>query len=144
MCQLHYTIQCVPQAFVPQIRERLCANLPQAMVKIAKNLRCTPKVWKPRHLQCQIEVFVPNSAAKTMTKQVPMKASIDLTYEIFGSALFVEDMSVVIVSTYAKETNSKLISCSIQGVPTVFIPIACNATYRCDSQADPGWCSLSV
>lgn len=34
-----------------------------------------------------------------MTKHVPRYTSIDLTYEIFGSAAFVEDMSVVIVST---------------------------------------------
>ncbi len=34
-----------------------------------------------------------------MTKQVPRKTSIDLMYDIFGSAALVEDMSVVMVST---------------------------------------------
>lgn len=34
-----------------------------------------------------------------MTKQVPRYTSIDLTYDIFGSAAFVDDIKVVIVST---------------------------------------------
>lgn len=34
-----------------------------------------------------------------MTKHVPKYTSMDLTYEIFGSAALVEDMSVVMVST---------------------------------------------
>lgn len=34
-----------------------------------------------------------------MTKQVPKYTSMDLTYEILGSAALVEDMSVVMVST---------------------------------------------
>lgn len=34
-----------------------------------------------------------------MTKQVPRYTSIDLTYDILGRAAFVEDMSVVMVST---------------------------------------------
>lgn len=37
--------------------------------------------------------------ANTMTKQVPRYTSIDLTYEIFGKAAFVEDIRVVIVRT---------------------------------------------
>ena len=35
-----------------------------------------------------------------MTKQVPRKTSIDLTYEILGRALFVELIKVVIVKTF--------------------------------------------
>lgn len=34
-----------------------------------------------------------------MTKQVPRKMSMDLTYEILGKAALVDDMSVVMVST---------------------------------------------
>lgn len=34
-----------------------------------------------------------------MTKQVPKYTSMDFTYEIFGRAAFVDDMSVVIVNT---------------------------------------------
>lgn len=34
-----------------------------------------------------------------MTKHVPRYTSIDLTYEIFGNAALVDDMSVVIVNT---------------------------------------------
>ena len=36
---------------------------------------------------------------KTITKHVPKKTSIDLMYDILGSWLLVDDMSVVIVST---------------------------------------------
>lgn len=42
---------------------------------------------------------LPSRLAKTITKHVPKYTSIDLTYEIFGSAALVEDMSVVIVNT---------------------------------------------
>lgn len=40
-----------------------------------------------------------NSEANTITKHVPKYTSIDFTYDIFGSAAFVDDMSVVMVNT---------------------------------------------
>lgn len=42
---------------------------------------------------------IPNKLANTITKHVPRYTSIDLTYDILGNAAFVEDISVVIVST---------------------------------------------
>lgn len=42
---------------------------------------------------------LPNRLANTMTKHVPRYTSIDLTYEIFGNAALVDDISVVIVNT---------------------------------------------
>lgn len=48
---------------------------------------------------CFVNVFLPNKLAKTITKHVPRYTSMDLTYEIFGRAALVDDISVVIVST---------------------------------------------
>lgn len=42
---------------------------------------------------------IPNNDAKTMKKHAPRYTSIDLTYDIFGSAALVDAMSVVMVST---------------------------------------------
>lgn len=41
-----------------------------------------------------------------MTKQVPRYTSIDLTYDIFGKAAFVDDMRVVIVSTVVTPSDT--------------------------------------
>lgn len=47
------------------------------------------------------------SDAKTMTKQVPKKTSIDLTYEILGSCELVDDMSVVMVNTVVTPSETR-------------------------------------
>lgn len=43
--------------------------------------------------------YLPSKLANTITKHVPKYTSIDLTYEILGNAAFVDDISVVMVST---------------------------------------------
>ena len=42
---------------------------------------------------------LPSRDANTMKKHAPRYTSMDLTYEIFGNAAFVDAMSVVMVST---------------------------------------------
>lgn len=49
---------------------------------------------------------LPRRLAKTITKHVPKYTSIDLTYEILGRAAFVEDISVVIVSTVVTPSDT--------------------------------------
>jgi len=49
-------------------------------------------------------------AANTIIKQVPKKTSIDFTYDILGSWLFVEDIRVVMVRTVRTP------SCTLAGV----------------------------
>jgi hypothetical protein len=47
------------------------------------------------------------SEAKTMTKHVPRYTSMDLTYDIFGSAALVDDMSVVMVNTVVTPNETR-------------------------------------